>query len=777
MINSVKTDSGEKLSISSVANEMAPAGTHLLLRAPKGGTRVTAISSESSLQLTSNSQYLRLWTVRVDRAEEGDCGSWIVDPATGQLLGMLVATCEAVCEAYILPIKDIFKEIENSSGHLAKLPALDLITEEKETKTASMEKFEVKTEMASDPAKDTNLLYRPLQADNIRVLKLLPGMPGAEIRCEFSIRSLGGPADYESLYYALGSSVSISHIYINGHPIGVNSNLALALDNLRYDDRSRYLWVDSLCIDPENVQESNSQVPHLAAILLRASGVCIWLDIKNPASRSMTLSSYASILDILRVIEDEIRDGVPMRYVLMGDVLGRLLKLAGDFSASDWFPRGAVQAICLTKRATIYCGRDSMPWETFADTVSAVNHYYSLRTRMPDERYINFNMWSECVSNIENSIRRLDDGQIERRSSLESLVMAFSGLDTTSAHDCIYSMLSLASDVYPVPKSSVTSSAKGFLDETPKTAEGFLMAIEGQQRRPFIVDYSQGFGHVCKDFVKLAIQNSQSLDILCMPWAPNVDKLPSWIPVRSQAATIGDNDSKSQRVNGRCFASIRRGPGVLQIYDASGIKPPLVLVSNSSDGFPILKVKGFTVDAVQATTSPALMGRIPPHWTDFLGWKDTSEPPPEKAWRTLVGDRGKDTRCFAPTIYRRACIRVINEIDSVSDFLTSELALYEDSTTLEFAQTVKAAVLGRRLIRTAEHGFLGLAPQATQERDIVAILYGLSVPVVLRQIHGTPDGDNVFMLVGECFIYGMMDGEALRFKEVHGIQDQTFVLR
>lgn len=162
MINSVKTNSGEKLSISFVANEMAPAGTHLLLRAPRGGIIATAISSESSVQLTSSNQYLRLWVVRVDRAEEGGCGLWIVNPATGELFGMLVAICEAVYEAYILSIKDIFKEIKFYSGYLAKLPALGLITEKKETKTASLKDFRVKTNAIFDPANNLNPLYRPL---------------------------------------------------------------------------------------------------------------------------------------------------------------------------------------------------------------------------------------------------------------------------------------------------------------------------------------------------------------------------------------------------------------------------------------------------------------------------------------------------------------------------------------------------------------------------------------------------------------------------------------
>ena len=767
IINSIKTNSGKELSISSVANEMAPAGTHLLLRPPRGGITATAIGSESSVQLTSSNQYLRLWTVCVDRVEEGDCGSWIVDQTTGELLGMLVATSEAVCEAYILPIKDIFKEIEISSGHLAKLPALGLITEKKETKTASMEDFRVKTDTTFDPAEylDLNLLYWPLQAGNIRILKLLPDALGAVVHCELSIRSLGGPADYEGLCYVLGAAESTSHIIVNNQSIWVESNLASALDDLRYIDRPRYLWVDALCINPENVEERNSQVPLLAQILLQAHGVCIWIG-SGSSKRHLLFSSYDSILGIS--VADKIETI---------DTAKRLAEVLGNLFIRDRFHRGAVQAICLARHATVHCGRDSMRWKDLVDTVSALDYPYALFMRhLSNEQYVNVCMWFDFVSNIENSIRWLDDGQIERRYSLESLVMAFSWLETTSAHDSIYSMLSLASDRYPLPKSSVTSSAEGFLD-VPKTAEGFLMPLEGRQRRPLIVDYSQNFEHVCKDFVQSVIQNSQSLDILCIPWAPNVDRLPSWVPVWSQAHTVLNKKHRRLGFDGNCFAGDRRGPVILQIYNASGTKPPLVLVSNSSDGAPILRVEGFTVDAVQAIGSPAQIGDIPPDWAGFLGWKDVSEPPPDKVWRTLVGDRGHDTRYFPPATYQRACGRIFQQMQTGSGLMSSRAAHYADGIIQEFAQTAEAVVSGRRLIRTAKHGFLGLAPKATQERDIVAILYGLSVPVVLHQIPDTPDGDNVFILVGECFIYGMMDGEALRFKEVHGIQDQTFVLR
>ena len=49
----------------------------------------------------------------------------------------------------------------------------------------------------------------------------------------------------------------------------------------------------------------------------------------------------------------------------------------------------------------------------------------------------------------------------------------------------------------------------------------------------------------------------------------------------------------------------------------------------------------------------------------------------------------------------------------------------------------------------------GLCPDQTEEGDAVCILYGCSVPVILRNVNGN------YKLIGECFLFGMMDGEAL----------------
>jgi hypothetical protein len=65
------------------------------------------------------------------------------------------------------------------------------------------------------------------------------------------------------------------------------------------------------------------------------------------------------------------------------------------------------------------------------------------------------------------------------------------------------------------------------------------------------------------------------------------------------------------------------------------------------------------------------------------------------------------------------------------------------------------ASYGRRYLRTG-NGFVGLVPYDTKEGDIIVILYGGPVPYVLR-----PKPSGSYILVGECYIHGIMHGEML----------------
>jgi hypothetical protein len=67
---------------------------------------------------------------------------------------------------------------------------------------------------------------------------------------------------------------------------------------------------------------------------------------------------------------------------------------------------------------------------------------------------------------------------------------------------------------------------------------------------------------------------------------------------------------------------------------------------------------------------------------------------------------------------------------------------------------IKMMTFGRRLF-TTRGGFMGLGPAAAQVGDKVYVLLGGQVLYVLRD-----HGESQFEFVGECYVHGMMDGQA-----------------
>ncbi|KAF2138402.1 uncharacterized protein K452DRAFT_217023, partial [Aplosporella prunicola CBS 121167] len=57
---------------------------------------------------------------------------------------------------------------------------------------------------------------------------------------------------------------------------------------------------------------------------------------------------------------------------------------------------------------------------------------------------------------------------------------------------------------------------------------------------------------------------------------------------------------------------------------------------------------------------------------------------------------------------------------------------------------------------TTAQGFMGIGPAAMAVEDRVVILYGSIVPLILRRCESSGN----FKLVGECYVHGIMEGEA-----------------
>jgi hypothetical protein len=125
-----------------------------------------------------------------------------------------------------------------------------------------------------------------------------------------------------------------------------------------------------------------------------------------------------------------------------------------------------------------------------------------------------------------------------------------------------------------------------------------------------------------------------------------------------------------------------------------------------------------------------------------------------------------------PGFFRRACEACFGG----KDYLNVELLLEQNPGSMkrEFLRRVKAVVWNRAFFETRS-GLFGIGPAEMMAGDMICVLFGCSVPVVLRNL-GRPTGKEnakFYMVIVEAFVYEMMDGEKVLNR---GQGEQRFVL-
>jgi hypothetical protein len=78
---------------------------------------------------------------------------------------------------------------------------------------------------------------------------------------------------------------------------------------------------------------------------------------------------------------------------------------------------------------------------------------------------------------------------------------------------------------------------------------------------------------------------------------------------------------------------------------------------------------------------------------------------------------------------------------------------------------------------TTVNGYAGLGPKGLKKGDRICLILGAATPFIIRENEladkmGVEDkayGDIMFVLVGECYIHGLMKGEGMPMGEVQDI--------
>ena len=136
-------------------------------------------------------------------------------------------------------------------------------------------------DLDSTKAEDLESVYPPLSnpTDSLRLLVLLPGYWFQSIRCHLVSTTFSANPQYEALSYAWGADPERAFrlISMNGADVKVSRNLFSALIHLRSRTQPRVLWIDALCINQNDTDEKNKQIPLMLFIYSRAKGVLVWL--------------------------------------------------------------------------------------------------------------------------------------------------------------------------------------------------------------------------------------------------------------------------------------------------------------------------------------------------------------------------------------------------------------------------------------------------------------------------------------------------------------------
>lgn len=578
--------------------------------------------------------------------------------------------------------------------------------------------------------------YSLLQDKHIRLLHLEPATDSdAPIRCSFTTVSLANSPCYEALSYVWGDSTLLNTVKLDGFDVAISRNLFQALCRLRRRDADRILWVDAVCINQGDIDERSRQVSLMGSIYQGAERVVVFLgqewDGQDLAFDYLNLCAEQSEYHFVPSLEPHLKvQGHDASSPILRDNLIR-------FFDSPWFYRvWTVQEYVLSKTVILQYGDTLIDGQRVQDAFCHLRKHAAMACCgmhayiLDDSPTYGTNLFfALCRMDDLDSMRRYKN----RNDVLETLAM-YRQRGCSDARDRVYGIL-----------------AMGFRGT-------------GSQIQPDYTIQAQEL------FVQLALEQihqTKSLDVLThvLRGENSVSGLPSYIPDWNISLT----PITLFRCKGR--------PLTLMYYNtAAGTEADFRMVSSSQ-----AISKGIIVDRIEAVGMTASFSKIEdvaltktivdearslsglPH----LLPKSFDEANAEEIafWQALTGNL---------SIHIHHGVSVYEHADPAVDYerylrwsrlVESHVSRKLDLPTADVAvcgSTLLSMLAARRFMRTTK-GLIGFVPAESQPGDLVVVLAGGKVPYVLREqtSGGTKGSHNVYSFVGDAYVTGLMNGEAV----------------
>lgn len=555
-------------------------------------------------------------------------------------------------------------------------------------------------------------------SDEIRLISIAPKNQHEDIHVNVVHRRLSDEPGHEALSYVWGDESDRRSITLKPMQGSVSINLSLtancwkALKRLQLSDRERLVWVDSICINQNDVEERNAQVRMMGKIYSSAKHVLIHLGEESEDSDlAMQIMAEADFLAFGKT------DFQPPEKAALQALFRRA-----------WFTRvWILEEAILAKSALVLCGTKEVPWPRFRQIAEQRNLPDFIPKYQAGTTPVNQHLWPTVLSLSQYTFT--GNGGYEAKHLLGQLLHQARICQSGDPRDKVYALLPMFADADEeglLPDYNLT------VEEVYTTVATYMVKKRGLSFLPSVEKPSERF------------------------------KLPSWVPdwsVASDGKVLGfDYD-----VNPRYF-------------DASGTyHKPLAKKLHRVVGSSLVVVAkniGTIVKIGEVlNTSQSGWGTTFQRWAELACQSYETSPDLNRVFELcsalamtsnfLDTEKDRDSKLHAAG-------KILSKLCSGADpiYETLEQPNYESQESVQsWFEGMKRLVLvaaqekilqtsdGRRTIVT-DSGHIGLIAADAQVGDVLCIPVDANVCYALRRQQGH------FMLVRECYVHGFMNGEA-----------------
>lgn len=565
--------------------------------------------------------------------------------------------------------------------------------------------------------------YQPLRSN--RSIRLIKFLPGPDPKCQMITVEVEKAPPYVALSYTWGCKTRSRVIIVNGAEIAITSNLADAINAIFLFARERNMmfWADSICINQADVHERSKQVRLMNTIYRSAEIVAIWLGLAADDSDLAfdKMKEWKLRLDEMKrqfggsdeLAVTSISSDDPFFFGPNGSEQRRASEAVRKLCCRPWWSRAWVVqegSISNPMRTMIFCGRRSIDW---------------LHLRAAFGMSVGFQ---------QGMAIRLDAFRKDRENGAH--ITLLSVLNHIRAYGCedprdkLYAALGMAMDV--CEDDIVPDYTKSYVDVYIELARYFTTRVDAHS-----LDF---LGEVWRSAPDTAFQH------------PHESRLPSWAP---DWAFQGSLFPLEKVLDADKYGEYENA------YNASGSFGGHCY----TDGL-YLHLQGSLLDYITRVWRPCEWNLVTGGLDVERSWKPdnasnlyfTGETSMEAFNHTLVTDTGRRNFQNSSELSRGFAMDW-ELVDRDRTNMTAE----ERQRQSWMCVDTKMMTFGRRLFET-RRGFIVLAPAAAKIDDQVFVLMRGKVLYALRT-----RGDKHHEFIGECYVHGMMDGQAC--------EDESFVLR